>query len=163
MKTSLKVRAKGSIAGLYLEEKYNSPLELSLQWMKEKGRRGGIMRGREVGPAGPVGPACVERLSIRFQETHSVATAEAPFPGPLPTLQPLPPSLANTRLTSDGFVPRLLTPKGAAITVTDTSKPKVEGFSCSSSYPADCEAGCTLTVVPILIKGCRSMVAAFGG
>lgn len=78
MKTSLQVRAKGSIAGLYLEEKYNSPLEFSLQWMKEKGRRGGIMRGWEVSPAGPVGLACVERLSIRFQETHCLTGAEAP-------------------------------------------------------------------------------------
>lgn len=40
----------------------------------------------------------------------------------------LPPlSLATPSLTSDSFVPGLPTPKGAAITVTDTAKPGVGG------------------------------------
>ncbi|MEQ2248867.1 Proton channel otop1 [Ilyodon furcidens] len=86
----------------------------------------------------------------------------APLPGPFCTLQPPLPSLATPRLTLDIFIPRLLSPKGAAITVTDTPKPAVGGFSRSSSYPANCEGGCTLTV-PLLIKRCSSTVVASRG
>lgn len=35
-------KGKGLIADLYLDEKYNGPL----QWIKEKGRRGGFAKGK---------------------------------------------------------------------------------------------------------------------
>lgn len=62
------------IADLFLEGKYNSPLESSLQEMK------GMAHGGE-GPLGsPVGHVCVERLSIGFQEVRGVASARDPPP-----------------------------------------------------------------------------------
>lgn len=118
---------------------------------KGKERRAWKCKGGKPGCS--AGLVCVECLSIRFQKTHIVA--------PSPVLSP--PPLATPHLTSDGFVPRLLSPKGTAITVTDTSKLRVEGFCYSSSYPADCEAGCTLTVVHFLIKGCMTIVVGSGG
>lgn len=45
---------------------------------KRKERRVCEGKGGELGS--PVGLVCVDRLSIRFQETHSVASAEAPSP-----------------------------------------------------------------------------------
>lgn len=118
---------------------------------RNEGRRGGLARGREVSSA-VQWVLFVSNVSLLGFRRHTVLLVLVHHH---PPWQP-------PRLTSDGFVPRLLTPMGAAITVTDTSKPRVGGFGCSSSYPADCEAGCTLTVVSFLIKDCSAIVVAFG-
>lgn len=126
---------------------------------KRKERR--VARGREVSSTAQR-VLFVSNVSLLGFRRHTVLLVLRPPPQPFPHTSATTTLLGNPPLDLRRLCPRLLTPKGAAITVTDTSKPRVGGFGCSSSYPADCEAGCTLTVVPFLIKGCGTIVVAFG-
>lgn len=131
-------------------------------WKKKEGEEG-LRWGREVSSAAQWVLFVLNVSLLGFRRNTALLAL-------IPPLQPLsphfshhhppwqPPAWPQTALS-----PRPLSPKGAAITVTDTYKPRVGGFSCSSSYPADCEAGCTLTAVPFLIKGCSTIVVASGG
>lgn len=60
---------------------------------------------------------CTELLALR------------PPPEPFPNTSAYHCPLGNPQLDPDGFVPGLRTPRGAAITVTDTAKPGVGGVT----------------------------------